>query len=116
VEKTQEAKECGMTPQQAFHDAKARDLKGKELKPYRQVMSREALVNQCVIPASAPEVHEDFDMTLRDWFAGKALNGCLAYSFCNESTGNYHENCDAEGVAMKAYEYADAMLRVRSKT
>lgn len=53
------------------------------------------------------------EKTLRDEIAIAAMQGCLAYSYHCPSKGNYHENCDAEGVATKAYEYADAMLKAR---
>ena len=43
-------------------------------------------------------------MTLRDYFAAAALQGCLA-SF--ESTGT------RDALASNAYAYADAMLKVR---
>jgi hypothetical protein len=54
-------------------------------------------------------------MTLRDWFAGQALAGMLAYSHVNPQRGNYHENCSVEGAAEDAYRYADAMLAEREK-
>lgn len=43
-------------------------------------------------------------MTLRDWFAGKALSGILADP---NSDGSY------KGVAESAYGFADAMLAAR---
>jgi hypothetical protein len=43
-------------------------------------------------------------MTMRDYFAAAALQGCLA-SF--ESTGT------RDALASVAYEYADAMLKAR---
>jgi hypothetical protein len=52
-------------------------------------------------------------MSLRDYFAAKALQGMLAYSHVNAQNGNYHENCSLEDCAMQAYEYADAMLKAR---
>ena len=54
-------------------------------------------------------------MTLRDYFAAKALTGMLAYSHVNPSIGNYHENCTPAAVAMDAYALADAMLAERAK-
>lgn len=47
---------------------------------------------------------DQFGMTLRDYFASAALQGCLA-SF--ESTGT------RDALASNAYAYADAMLKVR---
>lgn len=51
-------------------------------------------------------------MTLRDWFAGQALAGLLAFS---------PDGCDVDGqidppyAADVAYTYADAMLAVRNR-
>lgn len=45
------------------------------------------------------------DMTLRDHFAAKALQGIIAT--------NSHFVKDAEALASKAYEFADAMLGAR---
>lgn len=53
-------------------------------------------------------------MTLRDWFAGMALNGMLSYSL-HEQNGNWSCNADHEGRAKDAYAQADAMLEQRSK-
>lgn len=53
-------------------------------------------------------------MTLRDYFAAAAMQGCLAYSYVCPAKGNYHENSDPEGVAKSAYAYADAMLAERA--
>lgn len=52
-------------------------------------------------------------MSLRDWFAGQALQGCLAYSHVNPMIGNYHENCSVLTVAQHSYAIADAMLKAR---
>jgi hypothetical protein len=54
-------------------------------------------------------------MTLRDYFAAKALQGCLAYSVINPMRGNYHENCSTDQLAESAYDIADAMLKARAK-
>jgi hypothetical protein len=51
-------------------------------------------------------------MSLRDYFAAKALQGMLAYPGC-ESRGSHHNNNTPEGVAEMAYEYADAMVKAR---
>lgn len=53
---------------------------------------------------------EDAKVGMREYFAGQALQGCLAYSYVNPHTGNYHENCDAKGVALSCVKYADAMI------
>ena len=53
-------------------------------------------------------------MTLRDYFAAKAMQGLIA----RESTGAFNfESCpnDPWRVALWAYDVADQMLRVRSK-
>ncbi len=52
-------------------------------------------------------------MSLRDWFAGQALAGCLAYSFNNPSWGDFHNNGTNETLADHCYGIADAMLKAR---
>lgn len=54
-------------------------------------------------------------MTLRDYFAAKALQGMLANSHCCPNKGNWQENSRPSDVAMAAFEYADAMLAERVK-
>lgn len=53
-------------------------------------------------------------MTLRDYFAAKAMQGMLAYPG-DTTMGSHHNNNDAKGVAKVAYQYADAMLDERAK-
>jgi hypothetical protein len=55
-------------------------------------------------PAFPPNPNDAEGMSLRDWFAGMAMQGLLA-------------NCgaDSEQIAKKAYEYADAMLVERNR-
>lgn len=48
----------------------------------------------------------DQGMSLRDWFAGQALNGLLSD---HTMTGNYEQFADC------AYLYADAMLKARNQ-
>ncbi len=59
---------------------------------------------------------EEHRKMLRDGFAIAALQGCLAYSYCCPTTGNYHENSNPDAVAEVAYRYADAMLKARNQT
>ena len=57
-----------------------------------------------------PEVLErmknQVGMTLRDWFAGQALNGYISAGY---DCGN------PESVAKDCFDFADAMLKARSK-
>ena len=46
-------------------------------------------------------------MTLRDWFAGQALNGMLA---------NQNREYDFGGAGKDAYAFADAMIAERKKS
>lgn len=46
-------------------------------------------------------------MSLRDWFAGQALNGC------QRPSADGSEYSSAIGIAQAAYELADAMLAAR---
>lgn len=56
----------------------------------------------------------EIGMSLRDYFAAKAMQGMLAYPG-DEQRGSHHNNNDADGVAQMAYAYADAMLAERAK-
>lgn len=53
-------------------------------------------------------------MSLRDYFAAKAMVGMLAYAG-DSLRGSHHTNNTPEGVAQMAYGYADAMLAERAK-
>lgn len=57
-------------------------------------------------------VAEQKGMTLRDYFAAKAMQGMLAYPGC-DTRGSHHNNNTSQGVASMAYDYADAMLEAR---
>ena len=50
-------------------------------------------------------------MTLRDWFAGMALQGYLAGR--NNTRGENPMNFEARRAAADCYKYADAMLAAR---
>jgi hypothetical protein len=54
-------------------------------------------------------------MSLRDWFAGRALTGMLSYSQ-SDTNGNWANNASHRTVAEDAYRYADAMLAERKAT
>jgi len=51
-------------------------------------------------------------MSLRDWFAGMALQGILSYE--GQWTESQHRRRDVH--VRDAYQYADAMLAERSKS
>jgi hypothetical protein len=53
-------------------------------------------------------------MTLRDYFAAKAMQGILAYPG-DEIRGSAHNNSTPDEVALSAYRYADAMLHARGE-
>lgn len=55
--------------------------------------------------------HEFVGMTLRDYFAGKAITGLLAGSMAD---GSSITNEGIESAAMASYLIASAMLKVRS--
>ena len=50
-------------------------------------------------------------MSLRDWFAGQALAGMLAQG----TEGTFSKDLGVTRAAAYAYEYADAMLKARSR-
>ena len=63
-------------------------------------------------PSAFPEVPGDFNayegrpgMTLRDWFAGQAMN----------QFSELESQIDFESMSIMCYEFADAMLKARKK-
>ena len=66
----------------------------------------------CDLTAYDEEVVENFQgMTLRDYFAAKAMQGMIS---ANGDSNGYLEY-EEETVAANAYKLADAMLKARSK-
>jgi hypothetical protein len=69
--------------------------------------------------AALPQSHVHTGMTLRDYFAAKAMQAALAYRRRQFETDNEdHADWDYfidEYVAPEAYRVADAMLKVRSE-
>lgn len=80
-------------------------------------------------PSAFPEIETDRDydadrqehwshtysyggMTLRDWFAGQALTGVIAYQ---DRGLDVHDPLPSQVIARIAYELADAMLLEREK-
>ena len=61
--------------------------------------------NPRAFPASS--MLDNKGMTLRDYFASKAMNGLISYRGLN---------IDIESTAERAYEIADALLKQREKT
>lgn len=56
------------------------------------------------------------DMTLRDYFAAKAMQGLLAANWCADlRNDHYGENAGNSTVAIDAYMMADAMLKARGQ-
>ena len=51
-------------------------------------------------------------MTLRDWFAGKAMLGIWSNGI---ALAQMPKGAEAESIAQLSYEMADAMLKERSK-
>ena len=59
------------------------------------------------------EAHSSPGMTLRDYFAAKAMAAMVSGHFSYYGHENYW---DRESIADQAYELADAMLAARSNT
>jgi hypothetical protein len=55
------------------------------------------------------EEHSEWGMSLRDYFAGKALQSYLA------GRNSDQRDSDADWVARTCYKYADAMIQARKK-
>jgi len=54
-------------------------------------------------------------MTLRDWFAGKAMQAYIAKIPLHDAEGNLGIKTTREDIANSSYWQADAMLREREK-
>jgi hypothetical protein len=63
------------------------------------------------VSASGDFYHGFDGMTLRDWFAGQALNACIEHSYGNDWGKDGKEWPGL--VAQRAYRIADAMLAAR---
>lgn len=61
-----------------------------------------------------PETAVAGNLTVRDYFAAKAMQGMLAYPG-DERRGSYHNNSTPDLIASDAYGLADAMLRARGQ-
>ena len=65
-----------------------------------------------------PGLHEnnDYDgMTLRDYFAAKAMQGLIAHEERAKQLGSHNLGDFDVRVAVCAYRYADAMLKARQQ-
>ena len=58
---------------------------------------------------------EEQEMDLRDWFAGRALEGLLAGPNAPKKSRTESSDQYAQRVAEEAYAFADAMMRAQSK-
>ena len=54
-------------------------------------------------------------MTLRDYFAAKAMQGFIAYMGCEAEATDRLGGPNNEVIARNAYLYADAMLKAREE-
>jgi hypothetical protein len=59
--------------------------------------------------ANSPKVRPNSGMGMRDWFAGRALEGILA------NPEDEAMDASPEEIAQLAYKFADAMLEEREK-
>jgi len=70
----------------------------------------------CLPPDPNPAAYSQFPssigMTLRDWFAGQAMQGMLSNP---ANYGSSHEWRDDATVAEQAYEIADDMIKARKE-
>ena len=65
-----------------------------------------------------PGLHENSDydgMTLRDYFAAKAMQGLIAHEERAKQLGSHNLGDFDVRVAICAYRYADAMLEARGQ-
>ena len=72
--------------------------------------------DESAFPVEVGQTCDDLrGMSLLDWFAGQALQGCLAYSHLDPQRGNWQENASAEETANYSYVVADAMMNERKR-
>ena len=65
-------------------------------------------------PCAESENHyRDVGMTLRDYFAAKAMQGLIAHEERAKQLGSHNLGDFDERVAVAAYRYANAMLKAR---
>jgi hypothetical protein len=67
-------------------------------------------MKQSAFPISGSQYRHTEGMTLRDYFAAKAMQGAIAHGLFNTDKANVGY---AEYIANIAYVYADAMLKAR---
>ena len=68
--------------------------------------------NASAFPLATDGGHFSEGMTLRDYFAAKAMQGLMGRSWADAKTGKFPENLHAVW-ATAAYQMADAMLKAR---
>ena len=72
--------------------------------------------DESAFPVEVGQTCDDLrGMSLLDWFAGQAMQGCLAYSHLDPQRGNWQENSSANSLAMSCYSYAEAMMNERKR-
>lgn len=64
-------------------------------------------------PTTGPEVY--YGLSMRDWFAGLALQGLITEHLQAGNELRTTTNTDAKCAALAAYVFADAMLAARAK-
>jgi hypothetical protein len=69
-------------------------------------------MKQSAFPISGSQYRHTEGMTLRDYFAAKAMQGAIAHGLFNADKANVGY---AEYIANIAYVYADAMLKARGE-
>ena len=69
-------------------------------------------MKQSAFPISGSQYQHTEGMTLRDYFAAKAMQGAIAHGLFNADKANVGY---AEYIANIAYVYADAMLKARGE-
>ena len=67
-------------------------------------------MKQSAFPISGSQYRHTEGMTLRDYFAAKAMQGAITHGLFNADKANVGY---AEYIANIAYVYADAMLKAR---
>lgn len=69
-------------------------------------------MDEPAFPLQDASTHQFHGISIRDYFAAKALNGLLACSSIGPGDGESLKGFSVR-MAHRAYEYADAMLKAR---
>ena len=72
-------------------------------------------MKQSAFPISGSQYRHTEGMTLRDYFAAKAMQGFLTNDNLLKASCEWHQDGSEISIAQLAYDQADAMLKARGE-